>query len=80
MQEIEGNVHKIWPLSGKIEVQNALDHLQDLLAGRALRGRKDRQDTISKPLLLIFGNERLVWVVVAFRPAAVRAVLEVDDG
>ena len=61
-------------------MQDALDHLQQLLTNRAVRGGENREDAVAKALLFIFGNQRLVGVVIALGPAFVGAVLEVDDG
>jgi hypothetical protein len=52
---LQGDVEEAGPLSREIEMQDALDHLQKLLANGAMGGSQNRQDAVTKSLLLIFG-------------------------
>jgi hypothetical protein len=80
MQQAQGDVHEVGPFSRKIKVQDALDHLQQLLSNRAVGGGEDGEYAIPKAFLFIFGYQCLVGVMIALGPAAVCPILEIDDG
>lgn len=64
---------------GKVEMQNSLDHLQELLAYWAMGGGQDRQDSIAKSLLFIVGDEGFIGKLLVLGPASICAVFKVDD-
>lgn len=80
MEQLQSDIHEAGPLPGEVEVQNPLDQLEQLLSNWATRGGENGEDTIAEALLLVFGDQGVVGVVVASGPASVCPVLEIDDG
>lgn len=75
MQQTQGDIHKVGPFSREVKMQNALNHLEDLLAGGAIGAGEDGKDAVAEPLLLIFGYQLLIGIVIALGPATVCSVL-----
>lgn len=56
IQEFESEVHKSWPSSGEVILEDSLKDGDKLLADEAFGGSKNRQKAVSHTSLLIFGD------------------------
>lgn len=56
VQELEGEIHKSWPTSGEIILEDSLEDGDELLANEAFGSSEDRQKAVSHASLLIFGD------------------------
>lgn len=80
VQQAQRNIHKVGPFPGEIEVEDALDGLKKLLSNGTLAGSQNGQYAFPEPGFLVLVQDDLIGVVVGLGPAAIRSVLEVDDG
>lgn len=80
VQQAQCDIHEIGPFAGEIEVKDALDSLEQLLSDGTLAGGQNGQYAVPEPGLFILVQDDLIRIVVGLGPAAIRSVLEVDDG
>lgn len=80
VQQAQCDVHKVGPFAGKVEVEDALDGLEELLSNGTLAGGQNGQYAVPESGLLVLVQDDLIGVVVGLGPAAIRSVLEVNDG
>lgn len=80
MQQAQCDIHEIGPFPGEVEVEDALDGLEQLLSDGTLAGGQNGQYAVPEPGLLILVQDDLIGIVVRLGPAAIRSVLEVNDG